>query len=96
MRQRQPVADRGLGPPPQPHPTRAVRAAGGTGASPARRPMRLAHAIHLIHGEARLSPQGDGADHCGTFRAVARRSGQAPRLDRDRRPMALDHRADLQ
>jgi hypothetical protein len=49
-----------------------------------------------VVGEARLSPQGDGADHCGTFLAVARRSGQAPRLDRDRRPMALDHGADLQ
>jgi hypothetical protein len=49
-----------------------------------------------VVGEARLSPHGDGADHCGTFRAVARRSGQAPRLDRDRRPMALDHGADLQ
>ncbi len=64
--------------------------------------MRLAHAgfeaafTAPVAEEARLSPQGDGVDHCGTFRAVVRRSGQAPRLDRDRRPMALDHGADLQ
>jgi hypothetical protein len=77
--------------------------------------MRLAHAVceaaltAPVAGEARLSPQRDGAGeiiggysnavilhHCGTFRTLARRSGQAPRLERDRRPMALDHGADLQ
>ena len=64
-----------------------------------------------VAGEAGLYLQGDGAveiigwwggdsnavilHHCSTVQALACRSGQGPGMDRNRRPIALHHGADL-